>query len=205
MPFPLRIGDRVVASPPELASLALADAAGPGGTLVPGQRPARWVADLVATGALEAKLAIGLGAALIQHPNPVAVAEGARLAVALHPSPLGDMVVLALDAHDAGLLLQVDPAGDGASVEDSLLRSAVKVARLSEPFLRDRVLTRLRHAGLPDLELQVLAEHGSLSELQTWIPALLEEPLGDEGIDRLRARVGRGDEGGRWLAEALEG
>jgi hypothetical protein len=143
---------------------------------------------------------VGLAAALLQHPTAVTVAEGARLAIALHPSPLDDLVVLALDAHDPALLLAVDPAGGGASVEDTLLRAAALVARLDDAFLRDKVLTRLRHAGLPELELAVLAAYGDLAELQRWLPALLEEDLGDGGRRRLAARVARDDEGGRWLA-----
>ena len=199
MSFPLTVGDRVVASPPELAALAQADADGPGGLVVPGQRPVQWILGLVQSGALDAKLAMGLGAALLQNASPVTVAEGARIAVALHPSPLDRLVVLALDAHDATVLLQVDPARPTYSVEDSLLRSAVAVAPLHERFVFDKVLTRVRNAGLPGLELAVLMAHGQLEDLQQWLPALLEEGLDAEDMPHIRERIARGDEGGQWL------
>jgi hypothetical protein len=201
MPFPLTLAGRVISSPHELAALAQADAAGEGGSVIPGLRPWQWVLGLVADGSLEPRLAMGLGAALLQNPNPVTVAEGARLAVGLHPSPLDRLVVLALDAHDAALLLQVDPGRPGASVEDSLLRSAVEVAPLDDALTRTTVLTRLRNAGLPALEFQVLMEHGTLADVRRWMPALLEEGLEDEDRPHLQKRIERGDEVAIWLQE----
>jgi len=201
MPFPLTVGGRNVASPPELAALAQADAAGAGGTVVAGQRPWQWILGLVQSGALDAKLAMGLGAALLQNANAVTVAEGARVAEALHPSPLGRLVLLALDAHDSALLLQNDPARPDSSVEDSLLRCAVVVAPLDQPGVRERLLTRLRHAGLPDLELIVLLAHGSLDEVRWWMPALLEEELEAHDLVLVRGRAARDDEVAAWLRE----
>jgi len=199
MPFPLSIGAHTVAGPPELAALAQGDADGPGGTVVEGQRPAQWVMGLVASGDLERRLAIGLGAALLQHARPATVAEGARLAEALHPSPLSPLVVHALSAHDTLLLLQVDPARPDRSVEDTLLRSAVAVADLRDQGVRGQVLERLRHAGLPELEAEVLLEHGTIEELRRWVPALRSEGLSEAVQERVRARVARGDDGARWL------
>ncbi len=203
MSFPVTVGGRVVASPPELAALAQADANGPGGTVVPGLRPWQWIVGLVQAGALDPKLAMGLGAALLQNANPVTVAEGARLAEALHPSPLDRLVLLALDAHDAALLLQNDPARPEFSVEDSLLRSAAAVAPLDNDTVRANLLTRLRHAGLPELELIVLLAHGSPTEIALWMPALLEEGLDEQGWMLVRGRAGRDDEVAGWLKENL--
>jgi len=199
MPFPLTVGGRTVASPPELAALAQTDADGPGGTVVPGKRPCEWIPELVASGALELGLARGLGAALLQNANPTTVAEGARIAQALTPSPLDQLVLMALDVHDAVLLLQNDPARPEFSVEDSLLRSAVEVAPLDDDATRAKLLMRLRHAGLPELELQVLLDHGSLVEVAHWMPALLEEGVGEEGLGRLRTRASSDDGVAAWL------
>ncbi len=201
MPFPLTVGGRTVASPPDLAALAQADARGAGGTVVAGQRPWQWILGLVQGGALDEKLAVGLGAALLQNANPVTVAEGARIAEALHPSPLGRLVLLALDAHDSVLLLQNDPARPEFSVEDSLLRSAVVVAPLDQPTVRERLLTRLRHAGLPELEWIVLLAHGSVDEMRWWMPALLEEDLEEHDVALVRGRAAREDEVAAWLRE----
>ncbi len=205
MPFPLTVGGRTVASPPELAALAQTDADGPGGTVVPGQRPCDWIPDLVASGALELGLARGLGAALLQNANAITVAEGARIARALTPSPLDQLVLMALDVHDVVLLLQNDPARPEFSVEDTLLRSAVEVAPLDDDTTRGKILTRLRHAGLPGLELRVLLDHGRPDEVARWMPALLEEELEEDQLEQLRRRASADDAVAAWLLEHVPG
>jgi len=167
---------------------------------VPAQRPWQWVMGLVEADRLERRLAIGLGAALLQHADPVTVAEGARLATALHPSPLDALVVHAVGAHDALLLLQVDPAEPDRSVEDTLLRAAVAVGDLADAEVRRGLLSRLRNAGLPELEAEVLLLHGDLGELRRWVPALQSEGLSEASVARVRRRLTVGDEGARWLA-----
>ncbi len=204
MSFPLEIGDHVVADPAALAALVRDDSGPQSGGVVPGKRPAGWVLDLVEAGRLERRLAIGLAAALIQHPDPITACEGARLARALGEVALGTLLVRALRAHDTALLLRVDPAGAGASVEDTLLRAAVETADLGDATLRKELLERLRHAGLPELEIPTLLEHGDAEDLRTWLPAVLAEGLDDEDEPLLRARLERGDEGAE-VIRALTG
>lgn len=200
MSFPLQIADRTVDSPPELAELVRQDADGPGGSVVPDQRPWEWVMGLVGSSRLDHGLALALGAALLREADPATVAEGARLARALHPSPLDELLVHAVDAHDPLVLLQVDPAEPSRSVEDTLLRAVVELADLRPPAVRGRVLEHLRHAGLPGLEIRVLLRHGDVEDLRRWLPAVLEEGLDEEGLALVGERVAQGDDGGRWLA-----
>jgi len=200
MSFPLTIGEHVVEDPPALAALVARDAAGPGGSVVVGQRPWEWILALVEQGALPTELAVGLAAALLQQPDAATIAEGARLASALHPSPLDELVVHALGAHDMLVLLQVDPAEPSRSVEDTLLHAAVAVAPLGAADHRAALLERLRNAGLSGLEARVLLTHGELWELRRWLPALRSEGLPSGSEELVAQRVARGDEAGRWLA-----
>ncbi|MEZ4238459.1 MAG: hypothetical protein R3F59_20365 [Myxococcota bacterium] len=203
MSFPLTVGGREIPDPPSLATLVRMDAGAASGQVVPGKRPAEWVADLVADGALEQRLAVGLAAALIQHPAAETVCEGARLAVALGEPVLGRVILRALDAHDTGLLLGTDPADPAASVEDVLLRGGVALAELSDDAVRGALLERLRHAGLPGLEVAVLARWSTPEELRQWLPAVLAEALTEAGVAALADRLAVGDEGAEVVEHAL--
>lgn len=204
MSFPLTVGGRQVADPPGLAELVHADS-GPGpGTVVPGKRPAEWILDLVADGALSRRLAIGLGAALVQHPDAGPICEGARLARALGDFALGTLILQALEAHDTGVLLACDPASPEGSVEDLLVIAAGACCDLSDPILRSSLLEKARNAGLREVELPVLAGHGTLEELQDWLPAVLAETLDPEEIALLEVRAARDDAAGRFVATLLQ-
>jgi hypothetical protein len=202
MPFPVTVGATTVSDPRSLALLVQADC-GPAPSAVPGKRPWQWILDLVAAGTLEGRLAIGLSAALLQNEAAATIAEGARLATGLREPLLGPILVRALRSHDTALLLQVDPGGAGTSVEDALLAAVEAVADLREDEVRTSFLEYLRHAGRPDLEVRVLARHGTPFELSTWLPAVLAEPLPAEALAPLRARATGSDEAARIVRELL--
>ncbi|MEQ1502538.1 MAG: hypothetical protein ABMB14_09920, partial [Myxococcota bacterium] len=124
MSFPLTVGPHRLADPPALAALVRADAGPVSGAVVAGQRPAEWVCGLVRDGLLDHRLAVGLAAGLIHHPEADTVCEGARLAVALADPVLGGVVSRALDAHDLGLLLAADPAAPDRSVRATAATSS---------------------------------------------------------------------------------
>jgi hypothetical protein len=195
MSFPLTAGSHRVEGPAELAGLVRADAAA-GGSVVPGERPSAWLLGL----SLPRDLLVALCAGMLREPDAALVAEGVRLAVALHPSPTDPLVLGLLGHHDPALLLQHDPAQPGRSVEDTALWGAMQVTDLSDDAARAELLRRLRHAGLPQWEAAVLIPHGSLAELQRWWPALVSEGIVADHAEAVAARVARGDDGGRWLA-----
>lgn len=202
MPFPLTVGPVTVPDPPALATLVQGEC-GSAPVRVPGRRPSRWIPELVASGALERRLAIGLAAALLQNPAASTIAEGARLAVALGEPILGPILVRALVDHDTALLLQVDPGAPGSSVEDTLTEAVEAVANLDDEAVRAPFLEVLRNAGLPEREVRVLARHGSAFELETWLPAVLQEPLPEASRALLEERRARGDEGGAVVARLM--
>lgn len=203
MSFPLTLGDRVVADPPSFAMLVREDCGAASGAVVPGMRPSAWIPMLVAEGRLEKRLAIGLAAALVQNPEPATICEGARLAASLGERVLGGVLVRALTAHDTALLMQVDPGGQGASVEDTLLLHAPALAELDDPTIRRTLLERLRNAGLPAVELRILCDHGDAEDLRTWLPAVLTEELGADERAAIERRMARGDDGGAVVRELL--
>lgn len=199
---PLRVGDRVAATTAALGALAREDAA-TGGTVIPGERPNAWIADLVADGRLAQPLAVGLCAALLRASEGPAVAEGARLAVRLGEPALGALLLHALDGHDVGLLLQVDPGDPGRSVEDTLLRCAARAADLSDPATREPFLERLRNAALQAEELFTLCDHGTAEELARWLPAILTEGVPAAAEAAVASRLARGDDGAALLRASL--
>ena len=177
MSFPLTLPRLVVDDPPALAKAVLADAEACGSTVVEGLLPHQWLSQLVDDGTLPRNLALGLVAVMVQSGQPTAVAEGARLAGILRDEPLARLLDLALQGLDAGLLLHADPTGIHSSVEDAVLEAWLAVAPLHEDEVRARALTKLRFAGLPELEFRVLAQHGNALELTTWLPAVAAEGL----------------------------
>lgn len=205
MSFPLTVGDHTLATPAALAQLVHADAVGASGTVVRGQRPYQWVFGLVERGSLERRLAIGLTAALIHHPTPETVCEGARLAGTLAERLLAPVIVNALDAHDVGLLLAADPAHPEASVEDALLHAAVLVCDLADPTVRRPLLERIRHAGLVDIEIPALFDHGDVLDFDTWLPAILADEVSDEVVAAIARRRARGDPCADAIDRALPG
>lgn len=205
MSFPLTVGDHTVATPAALAQLVHADAVGHSGTVIGGQRPHQWVFGLVERGALERRLAIGLTAALIHHATPETVCEGARLAATLGERLLALVVVSALDAHDVGLLLAADPANPQGSVEDALLRAAVQVSDLADPAVRRPLLERIRHAGLVDIEIPALFDHGDVLDFDAWLPAILADEVSDELVAAIARRRSQNDVCANAIDRALGG
>jgi hypothetical protein len=171
--------------------------------VVPGLRPAQWVMELVNSGVLERRLAIGLAAALIQHPEPVTVCEGARLSANLGEGVLGAVVLRALAGHDMALLLQTDPQFPDSSVEDTLLMAATRICQLSDPQVRRPLLERLRHAGLPALEIPVLCDHGDPEDLAFWLPAVLAEGISEREMWLVADRIRRDAHAGSVVWDVL--
>lgn len=204
MSFPLHVGTLVLHDPPALAALVRRDSGRQSGTVVPGKRPAEWLMDLVGSGALERRLAIGLAAALLQHPESATICEGARLSASLREPVLGGVLVRALDGHDMGLLLQSDPKDPESSVEDTLLAAALATCNLDDPLVRKPLLERLRHAGLPDLEIPALCAHGDPEDLELWLPAALSEGISEVSERAIADRLRRADAGAEVLARSLD-
>jgi hypothetical protein len=203
MSFPLTIGDRVVPDPPSMAALVRSDSGAVSGTVVPGRRPADWVAELVRDGRFEKRLAVGLAAALIQNPEAVTVAEGARLAQALGEPVLATLLRRALDGHDPAVLFAADPGAPGSSVEDALLAAICALADATDPAVRGPLLERLRNAGLRDLEIPLLLRFGDADELRTWLPAVLTEGVGEDHLVLLTAAMAGQDERAAVVREVL--
>lgn len=173
--------------------------------MVEGRSPAAWVEELVAEGALDLDLAVGLVAALLQKQDEAgAVSEAARIAARLGRRELGELVLVSLEAFDTALLLHGDPMRPGRSVEDALLEAATALVDLDEATTRATLLPRLRHAGLIALEIDVVAVHGTPDEIGTWMPAVLVEGLPPEGPASLALGLARGGEATEALLRVLE-
>jgi len=186
MPFPVTHAGHTWADGPSLLAAVIADARGEGTGAFSADGPAAWLGDLVDGSALEPELAVGLVAALLQRRDEAgAVAEAARLAVRLGRKDLGDLLLMALDACDTGLLLTSDPRRPTRSIEDALLDAAGQLADLSNDGVRARLLPRLRNAGLVAHECAALARHGTVDEIRTWMPAILLEGVPEGGADAL--------------------
>lgn len=203
MPFPLTFAERTFDAPPDLAGAALDDIENGGGTVVSGENPSDWIATLAARGPEERRVAVALCAAFLQSRRPGAVAEGSRLALALQHADLGALLPFALDGHDLGLLLHADPLNPEQSVEESLLRAWAGLANLSDAEDRARLLARLRHASLPQLEMTVLASHGSAAEIRRWLPAVLSDGAPDQAIEIFCDGLTRSEPEAEALASAL--
>jgi len=197
MPFPLSHAGRTWNDGPALLAAVIADARGEGAGSFSAEGPAEWLGALVDASKLEPDLAVGLVAALLQRRDEAgAVAEASRLAVRLGRRDLGDLLLMALDACDTGLLLTADPRRPARSVEDALLDAAGQLADLSNPDIRGRLLPRLRNAGLVAHECAALTRYGTVDEIRMWLPAILlegvpegaAEPLIDALVERDDAR-----------------
>ncbi len=202
MPFPLTIGTVAVSTPPELAALVRSDAHTP--ALIPGKRPCDWLVDLVEAGELERELVVELAAALLQHPEAMSVTEGARVGAILGEAKLAELMLRALDGHDLALLLAPDPADLDSSVEDTVLRAAGRIVSAEDDAIRELLLTRLRYAGLPDVELAILCRWGSVHEMRVWLPAVLSESVGEAERLRLLTRIDDPDPAAVILRQTVE-
>ncbi len=191
MTFPLTLGGHTFRTPAALGAAVQADIEAGGGTLAPNTTPTRWLLDRRAASELPDALLTGLAAALIRSGGPGAVAEGARLALALDSAPLGELLGLAITARDLGVLLHPDPFATDRSVEDTVLDAWSRLADAADPAVRGPLLEHLRNAGLPHRELTILLAHGTDEELTRWLPAILAEAP-DE---RLLATLGEALEG----------
>lgn len=203
MPFPLRIGVQTFPNAPAFAQAVIEDCRSGGGSVVPGLEPSQWVPDLVRTGALEPDLAVALGAALLRARNPAAVAEGARIAMALGDSRLGEMLPNAVAGHDMGLLLHADPLRPGQSVEDALLRAWAAVGPLQDPDARGEVLERMRNASLSEAEIDIVASWCTPAEIRRWLPAIVIEGLPVATLPTLAAGFRRGADEALALCDGL--
>jgi hypothetical protein len=190
MGFPLSIGNYRVTNGPDLVDIIIADVGHC--AVVPGQNPAQWVLALLTEGELNADEIRGLAAALIQQGTPATVAVGSRLARSLRDSALGPLLLHALGGLDVGLLLALDPLGDGTSLEDTLIRAAVDVVDSTDDTMRSSLLGLLRNASLPGLELDILAKHGSVADVHRWLPAILAEHHETAMVAALRGLGRRG-------------
>jgi hypothetical protein len=205
MPFPLRIGLQTFSSAPAFAHAVIQDCRAGGSTVVPGLEPSQWVPDLVRTGALEAELAVALGAALMRAKNAAAITEGARIAMALDDRRLGAMLPNAVAGHDIGLLLHGDPLRPGQSVEDALLRAWAAVGPLEDAATRAEVLERLRNASLTEAEIQVVSLWSSPAEIRRWLPAIVVEGLAESSMPTLAAGFRRGADEALAMCDGLAG
>jgi hypothetical protein len=203
VPFPIQHDSLNFESGPALLAGVEADAAAGGGTLIDETPPHTWVEALLQTGALELAEAIGLAAALIQRGTAPAACEGARIALGLKDSSLGTLLLHALDGLDVGELLTIDPVDKNRSTEDTLLLCAHAIVDITDTDQRHALLAHLRRAGLPELELKILAEQGSTSEIRLWIPAILEEIHILPSLDALNQILSRGDAETLALAQAV--
>lgn len=189
MKFPLEVGEATFDSPMHLARAVLTDARTGEATLPGADSPSAWLLMCLEDGTLEPDMVRGLAATLIQARLPGALTEGARVAAGAKMPEFADLIRLALDAHDVGLLLSPDPFFSESSVEDVLLEAWVSLAPVADPEVRAALLGRLRHAGLPRQELQVLLTSGDEDELDRWMPAVLSEGLDDHQIDALAQTI----------------
>lgn len=200
MPFPLPLEDSTCASARDLAAVLASDARS---SAAP--RPWERVLAWVASGRLARVEAVGLTAAFLQQADAALLCEGARMAARLGEPRLGALALDAVDGHDPAVLLGADPLDPSRSAEDALLAAAAVAIDPTDAALRGRLLERLRHAGLPEIEAPLLLAHGSAEEIARWLPAVLAEGLSDTHRTLALARIARGDPGARAVRAALDG
>jgi len=203
MSFPLIISDRTVQSAPQLAELFLQDVRAGGGRIVANKAPHHWITELVEAGLLERKLAVALAAALLRGVDAGAAAEAARLGVALRSPEIGALLPHALGGLDMGTLLYVDPVFPEQSVEDALLLAWGSIGDRTDIEIRAKMLERLRNAGQPALELDVVCTHGSAEEIAAWIPSILIERLPPSGPKSIQRCLRRGPRASRMLCSVF--
>jgi hypothetical protein len=150
-----------------------------------------WVARLVAKGVIDLDVAAALVALVLASRDPAAVAEGARLGARLPPELLRSLFPSAIDAQDTGVLLHPDPFLPARSVEDALL--AAWAATVPDDItVRGHLLERLRNAGLPALEVSLLARFGTPAELRETLPQVFLEGVPPGTAEALGPLLTRG-------------
>lgn len=180
----------------------MADARARGDTIVPGEPPHVWAARLVTGGKVEPDVAGALVALALASRDPAAVSEAARLATRIAPEALSSLFPAAIDAQDTGVLLHADPFIPHHSVEDALLRAWAAVAP-DDPAVRTPLLERLRNAGLSDVEVSLLARHGSPAEIRTALPLVFIEGVPADAAEALSPVLARDASVGEALSDVL--
>lgn len=193
MPFPLRLAGKKIENARDLGALFVADAHAHGNSVFPGEAPHVWALRLVSRGAVDVDVASALVALVLVSRDPAAVAEAARFGARLPPALLQSLFPAAIDAQDTGVLLHPDPFQPERSVEDALLAAwAATVA--DDIAVRGPLLERLRNAGLPALEVAILARHGTPDELRATLPQVFTEGVPAGTAEALGPILARGDD-----------
>ena len=193
MPFPLRLAGQKIANARDLGALFVADAHAGGNTVFGDEAPHAWMSRLVDKGAIDLDVAIALVALVLASRDPAAVAEAARLGTKLPPELLQSLFPAAIDAQDTGVLLHPDPFMPNRSVEDALLAAWAATAP-DDLVVRGPLIERLRNAGLPDLEVAVLARHGTPDEIKQTLPLVFIEGVPAGTAEALGPILTRGDD-----------
>ncbi|MBT3218222.1 MAG: hypothetical protein HN348_03960 [Proteobacteria bacterium] len=204
MAFPLTIADRTIETGPQLLELIIEDTGAGGGTVVKGETPPTWIVKAQEQGSLTTVEMRGLAAALIQRGLPASVSVGARLAMVLGDAELGPLLLHALAGHDVGLLLALDPLDQERSIEDTLLRASAEVVDASDPDLREQLLTGLRNASLPEVEVDILLRFGDTEQIRRWLPAIFTEALDVPSVAPFQEASNRSPEIAKAIDDALD-
>ena len=191
--IPPRLADQKISNARELGALFVADARAGGNTVFGGEAPHVWAGRLVQKGAIDLDVAAALVALILGSGDPATVAEAARLGAKLPPSLLQSLFPAAIDAQDTGVLLHPDPFLPSRSVEDALLAAWADTAPESLG-VRALLLDRLRNAGLPDLEVALLARRGTPEEIGATLPQVFLEGVPPGTAEALTPLLSRGDE-----------
>jgi len=169
MPFPLTIDDTTLATPTDLMRRVL--------ELLTADKQAdasKWLTALHPEH-LDTQDLTALTAALATRPEPSALCTAAHLTLHLKDDRLGALLLQACLGVDLGTLLTPASATSDASIEDVLLKAVVATAPLDTLDLRTRLLERLRGAGHSQLEVEILANHGTPPEIIDALPGILAE------------------------------
>ena len=126
-------------------------------------------------GQLTAVELTALTAALATRPEPNALCTAARLTQHLRDERLGALLLQACLGVDLGTLLTPATPNSDTSIEDVLLNAIVETAPLHTLEIRARLLERLRGAGHSQLEIDILSNHGTASEIADALPGIFAE------------------------------
>ena len=169
MPFPLTIADTALATPADLMRRVLESFSEEGHT-----NASEWLIALHPNH-LDTSELTALTAALATRPEANALCTAAHLTLHLNDARLGALLLQACLGIDLGTLLTPASTTGDASIEDVLLQAIVQTAQLDDAALRTRLLERLRGAGHSQLEVEILADHGTSVEILEALPGILAE------------------------------